>query len=151
VILVIAARIGSERPRRRALVAASMAILAGVASWGALRGSLPDVPTWQVLCSRALGELARSPAPYLTTSVVYFVEVFSQLVAFAALLQPVRPRWLGPIACLLLITRAAADIPGLALLLVVAAFSARLLCATQERDSHLRTIPAGGSLDSAAP
>lgn len=131
VVGLLSARLSRGWPRRYAAVIPVLLLLSAFVTFFAWRGSGPDASLLEVLCSRALGELVRYPAPALSPQAVVFVEVFAHLLAFAALAVAPSPRWLGPLASLLLVARGLSDVPALALLLVVVAMTTRLVEAAE--------------------
>lgn len=151
VVGMLAARLGRAWPARYSVLTPALLVLSALVSFCAWRGSQPDASLFEVLCSRALGELVRYPAPSLSPHAVVFVEVFAHVLAFAALVVPASPRWLGPPASLLLVARGLADVPALALLLVVAAMTIRLLEADERSQGPSAPNAATSSASTSAP
>ncbi len=125
-IALAAARLRAEH-RNRAGVGL-LAVLVGAlwVSWNALRGSFDGASTWQVLCSRAVGELSQSPIAFGTVASRYALETVA--VLFAALVV----FWPGAIsagmmsAALALMSRPGVDVPAAALVLAIGALVAPL-------------------------
>ncbi|MEB2310615.1 MAG: hypothetical protein OZ921_13990 [Sorangiineae bacterium] len=132
-LVVVAAWLVAPRRLRGAAVLGAGLALAALIVWGAARGSGLDAPLWEVIAARSLSDLARAPAPLVATWVSAFLELAVMVVALGAVLFPGRVAAVGAAMALALLARSSADVPALALCLLVAAMMGALLSGEEGR------------------
>ncbi len=125
-VALAAARLRAEQ-RTRAGVALLLVLAATLTvAWGAMRGSFDRASMWQVIASRALGELTQSPIAFSTLASRYAVETLAVLLAGAVALWPGRISAGMMSAALAILARPGVDVPASALVLAVGALVAPL-------------------------
>jgi hypothetical protein len=123
-VALAAARLRAEQKARAGVVLLVVLAATCAIAWGALRGSFDGAPMWQVLASRAAGELSASPVAFSTAASRYAVEVLAVLLAGSVALWPGRISAGMTSAALALLARPGVDVPVSALVLAIAALSA---------------------------
>jgi hypothetical protein len=125
-IALAAARLRAEHRMKASGALAGVVVLALLVAWNALRGSGDGASTWQVLASRALGDLAQAAAATGPLGTRFAVETLAILLAGAIVLWPGRIS-AGMISVgLALLARPSVDVPAAALVLAVGALVAPL-------------------------
>ncbi|HEX3597289.1 MAG TPA: hypothetical protein VHU80_19415 [Polyangiaceae bacterium] len=125
-IALSAARLRAEHRTRAAGALLAVFIAALWISWNALRGSFDGASTWQVLCSRAVGELSQSPIAFGTIASRYALETIAVLLAAVVVFWPGRISAGMMSAALALMARPGVDVPAAALVLALGALVAPL-------------------------
>jgi hypothetical protein len=131
-IVLVAIWLGALRSARSALLVVVTLAIAALVSWAALRGSLYGAPGWQVILGRALGELTRTPAPLLMPFLRYWLEAAALLMVLLTVFSRRGTPEVRAALALAVLTRASADVPALALCLVLAATITALATLTRE-------------------
>jgi hypothetical protein len=125
-IALAAARLRAEHRTRAAGALVAVLLAALWVAWNALRGSFDGASTWQVLCSRAVGELSQSPIAFGTVASRYALETIAVLLASAVVFWPGRISAGMMAAALALMARPGVDVPAAALVLAIGALVAPL-------------------------
>jgi hypothetical protein len=125
-VAMTAARLRAEQRSKGAFVLVACFLSSFVVAWGALRGSLEGARTWQVVLSRALGEMTASPVMFSTLQSRYAIEALALFLSLAIVVWPRRISAGLVTAALALLCRPGVDVPAAALVLAVSALSAPL-------------------------
>jgi hypothetical protein len=125
-IALAATRLRAEHRGRAAAALLAVLLAALWVAWNALRGSFDGASTWQVLCSRAVGELSQSPIAFGTVASRYALETIAVLFAGAVVFWPGRISAGMTSAALALLARPGVDVPAAALVLSIGALVAPL-------------------------
>src|SRR5262249_24017447 len=123
-IALAAARLRAEHRVRAAVALGGIFVLTIVVAWSALRGSGDGATTWQVLSSRALGDLVQSPAASGPLGTRFAIETLAVLLSGAVVLWPGRISAGMVSVGLALLARPSVDVPAAALALAVGALGA---------------------------
>lgn len=123
---VVAVWLCARRPRTVAVALVALLGIAVIGSWGALRGSGEGATLWQVLASRGLNQVSRSPAPLVPLFLHHAGELWLLLMALAVLAPRRAPGLAQAGFALALVGQSSADIPAMALILLLAALIAPL-------------------------
>jgi len=110
---------------KRMVSPGSLFVMVGALSltWGAVRGTRPQAPSWALFLSRAVAELTPEPLSRLPQFAEAFLVGLAPLTALAVLLSPRQiPAVAGALA-LTLTAGAVPDVPGRALILALASLS----------------------------
>lgn len=125
-IALAAARLRAEHRNRAAVALLGVVGLSLVIAWSALRGSGDGASTWQVLASRALGDLTQSPATTSSLPTRFGLETLALLLSAAVVFWPGRISAGMMSVGLALLARPSVDVPSAALMLAVGALVAPL-------------------------
>jgi hypothetical protein len=140
-LALAATRLLAERRKHGRLVLGFVLLLAGVAAWGALRGSLEGARTWQVIAARALSDLGASPSMAPPGGGVFALDALTVLLAGAIAVWPGRLS-AGIVAIgLALLSRPGVDVPASALLLALGALAAPLGAGSETPAPSTRSLP----------